>query len=32
MADDEPGIALSPPISIARWLVECWLAEAATEA
>ena len=27
MADDEPGIALSPPISIARWLVECWLAE-----
>jgi NAD+ diphosphatase len=27
MADDEPGIALSPPISIARWLVERWLAE-----
>jgi len=27
MADDEPGIALSPPISIARWLVERWLEE-----
>ncbi len=26
-ADDEPGIGLSPPISIARWLVEQWLAE-----
>jgi NAD+ diphosphatase len=25
-ADDEPGIGLSPPISIARWLVEQWLA------
>ena len=27
LADDDPGIALSPPISIARWLVERWLAE-----
>jgi NAD+ diphosphatase len=27
MADDEPGIALSPPISISRWLIEQWLAE-----
>jgi NAD+ diphosphatase len=27
MADDEPGFALSPPISIARWLVEQWFAE-----
>ncbi len=24
---DEPGIALSPPISISRWLTERWLAE-----
>jgi NAD+ diphosphatase len=27
MADGEPGFALSPPISIARWLVEQWVAE-----
>jgi NAD+ diphosphatase len=27
MGDDEPGIALSPPISIARWLAQRWLAE-----
>ena len=27
MADDEPGIALSPPISIARWLAQRWLSE-----
>ncbi len=26
MADDEPGISLSPPISISRWLIEQWLA------
>ena len=26
MADDAPGIALSPPISISRWLIEQWLA------
>ncbi len=26
-ADDEPGIALSPSISISRWLIEQWLAE-----
>jgi len=32
MADDEPGIALSPPISIARWLVERWLAEYGADA
>jgi NAD+ diphosphatase len=24
--DDTPGIALSPPLSIARWLIEQWLA------
>ncbi len=27
MADDERGITLSPPVSIARWLIEQWLAE-----
>ena len=27
MADDEVGIALSPPISIARWLIEQWLVD-----
>ncbi|MEO6138920.1 MAG: NAD(+) diphosphatase [Luteimonas sp.] len=27
MADDEPGISLSPPVSISRWLIEQWLAE-----
>jgi NAD+ diphosphatase len=27
LADDVPGIVLSPSISIARWLVEQWLAE-----
>lgn len=27
LAEDEPGITLSPPISIARWLVEQWLAD-----
>ena len=27
MTHDEPGIALSPPISISRWLIEQWLAE-----
>ncbi len=25
LRDDEPGIALSPPLSIARWLIEQWL-------
>jgi NAD+ diphosphatase len=25
--DDEPGISLSPPVSISRWLIEQWLAE-----
>ena len=24
--EDEEGIALSAPLSIARWLIECWLA------
>jgi len=24
--EDEDGIALSAPLSIARWLIECWLA------
>lgn len=27
MTADAPGIALSPPISISRWLIEQWLAE-----
>lgn len=27
LGDDEPGIGLSPPISIARWLVEQWVDE-----
>ena len=27
--DDEPGITVSPPISIARWLVEQWVEEMA---
>jgi NAD+ diphosphatase len=27
LADDAPGIVLSPSISISRWLVEQWLAE-----
>ncbi|MFL6593025.1 MAG: NAD(+) diphosphatase [Luteimonas sp.] len=27
LADDEQGVALSPPISIARWLVEQWVEE-----
>ena len=27
MPDDDTGIALSPPISISRWLIEQWLAE-----
>jgi NAD+ diphosphatase len=29
LGDDEPGIGLSPPISIARWLVEQWVEEMA---
>jgi NAD+ diphosphatase len=29
LAEDAPGIVLSPSISIARWLVEQWLAEIA---
>jgi NAD+ diphosphatase len=28
LGDDEPGIGLSPPISISRWLVEQWVDEA----
>jgi hypothetical protein len=27
MPDDDTGIALSPPISISRWLIEQWLAQ-----
>jgi len=29
LGDDEPGIGLSPPISISRWLVEQWVDERA---
>jgi NAD+ diphosphatase len=27
LAEDDPGITLSPPISIARWLIEQWVHE-----